>query len=145
MVVVSDQTRRLSGGLFEYRDLGPQELKGFDTPVPAWEVLGEHKGGSRFHALRASARTPLVDRQHELAELQRLWDSVRAGQGRALLLSSEAGVGKSRLADFLAKRVVDRNDLRLWYHCSPNLQSSPLAPFIRQLTYAAEFAESDED
>ena len=145
MVVVSDQTRRLSGGLFEYRDLGPQELKGFDAPVPAWEVLGEHKGGSRFHALRATARTPLVDRQHELEQLQQLWDSVRAGQGRALLLSSEAGVGKSRLADALAKRIVERRCLRLWYHCSPNLQGSPLAPFIRQLAYAARFSENDDD
>lgn len=145
MVVVSDQTRRLSGGLFEYRDLGPQDLKGFDAPVPAWEVLGERREGSRFQALRASARTPLVNRQHELEELRQLWESVRGGQGEAVLLSSEAGVGKSRLVDELAQRIVDRRCLRLWYHCSPNLQGSPMAPLIRHLALAAGFAEDDDD
>jgi class 3 adenylate cyclase/tetratricopeptide (TPR) repeat protein len=145
MVVVSDQTQRLARGLFEYRDLGPQDLRGFDEPVPAWEVLGERGVDSRFHALRASARTPLVDRQRELEELRRLWDAARAGRGEALLLSAEAGVGKSRLTDELANRIVDRRCLRLWYHCSPNLQSSPLAPLIRQLTLAAGFAENDDD
>ena len=145
MVVVSDQTKRLSGGLFEYRDLGPQELKGFDEPIPAWEVLGEQKEASRFQALRATARTPLVNRRRELEELRRLWELACAGQGQALLLSAEGGVGKSRLCDVLAKRIVDRRCLRLWYHCSPNLQSSPLAPFIRQLTLAAGFSESDDD
>jgi class 3 adenylate cyclase/tetratricopeptide (TPR) repeat protein len=145
MVVVSDQTRRLSGGLFEYRDLGRQELKGFDEPIPAWEVLGEQSKGSRFHALRATARTPLVNRHRELDELRRLWDLACAGRGQALLLSAEAGVGKSRLCDELAKHIVDRRSLRLWYHCAPNLQSSPLAPFVHQLRHAASFAESDDD
>ncbi|MGH8703510.1 MAG: AAA family ATPase [Burkholderiales bacterium] len=145
MVVVSDQTQRLAGGLFEYRDLGQQDLKGFDTPVRAWEVLGENRDTSRFHALRASALTPLVGRQHELAELRRLWDLVRAGQGQALLLSSEAGVGKSRLAHALAKRIVGRRCPQLWFHCSPNLQTSPLAPLVRHLAVAADFSEDDDD
>ncbi len=145
MVVVSDQTQRLSGGLFEYRDLGPQNLKGFDTPVPAWEVLGERGDGSRFQALRTSSHTPLVDRQPELEELRRLWELVRGGQGQALLLSSEAGVGKSRLADELARRIVDRRCLHLWYHCSPNLQGTPMAPLVRHLAAAAGFAEDDDD
>lgn len=145
MVVVSDQTRRLTGGLFEYRDLGPQVLKGFDAPVPAWEVLGENRDASRFDALRASTRTPLVDRHHELAELRRLWDLVRAGRGQALLISSEPGVGKSRLVDELAKRIVDRRCVRLWFHCSPNLQGSALAPLVRRLAAAAGFAEHDDD
>src|SRR5438034_3018042 len=145
MVVVSEQTRRLSRRLFEYRDLGRQDLKGFDKPVPTWEVICERRVRSRFHALRASALTPLVDRQPELQELRRRWDSVRAGQGQALLLSSEPGVGKSRLAEVLAARIGDRLCFRLWYHCSPNLQSSPLAPLIRQLTLAAGFSDNDDD
>ncbi len=145
MVVVSDQTRRLARGLFEYRDMGRQDLRGFDEPVPAWEVVGERSVGSRFDALRASARTPLVDRQRELSELRRLWEVASAGKGQALLLAAEAGVGKSRLAHELAQRIVDRRCLRLWYHCSPTLQGSPLAPIIRHLMLAAGFAENDDD
>lgn len=145
MVVVSEQTRRLSRGIFEYKDLGRHDLKGFDKPVQAWQVICESKVRSRFHALRASALTPLVDRQSELQELRQLWDSVQAGQGKALLLSAEPGVGKSRLAEVVARQIVDRRCLRLWYYCSPHLQSSPLAPLIRQLTLAANFTDKHDD
>ena len=144
-VVVSDQTRRLSGGLFKYLDLGSRDLKGFDRPVRAWQVIGESTTPSRFLALRTPALTPLVGRQAELKELRRLWESVRAGQGRALLLSSEPGVGKSRLADEVARRIVDHRGLRLWYYCAPHLQGSPLAPLVRQLALAAGFTDSDDD
>jgi class 3 adenylate cyclase/tetratricopeptide (TPR) repeat protein len=144
-VVVAEPTRRLTGGLFDYRDLGRHDLKGFDAPIPAWRVLGERKVGSRFHALRAPARTPLVNRVAELDELRQLWEATKNGQGQAVLIVSEPGVGKSRLTEVLAERIVDPQSLRVWYHCSPNLQSSPLAPVIRQFAIAAGFAEHDDD
>ena len=145
MVVVSEQTRRLSGGIFEYHDLGRHDLKGFDRPVQAWQAIRESRVRSRFHALRASALTPLVGRLREVRELQQVWQSVQAGDGRAVLLTAEPGVGKSRLAEEVATRIVDRRCLRLWYYCSPHLQSSPLVPLIRQLTFAAGFADKDDD
>src|SRR4051794_2202537 len=144
-VVVSEVTRRLAGGLFDYRDLGPRVLKGFAEPIAAWLVAGERKVGSRFHALRASKRTPLVNRVAELEELRGLWDAVKRGQGRAVLIVSEPGVGKSRLTEVLAERIVEAQCMRVWYHCSPSLQSSPLAPVIRQYAIAAGFAEHDDD
>jgi len=145
MVVVSEQTRRLSRGMFEYRDLGRHDLKGFDEPVQAWQVTGESRVRSRFHALRAAALTPLVDRQSELKELRELWQFARVGKGKALLVSSEPGVGKSRLAHEAASRIVDRHSLRLWYYCSPHLQASPLAPLIHHLQFAAGLADKDDD
>jgi class 3 adenylate cyclase/tetratricopeptide (TPR) repeat protein len=145
MVVVSDQTRRLSRGIFEYKDLGRHELKGFDGPVQAWHVVGESRVRSRFHALRAGELTPLVDRQPELQAIRELWASVREGHGRAVLLASDPGVGKSRLTDEVARTVVDRQCLRAWYYCSPHLQSSPLAPVVRQLRAGAGFADWDDD
>ncbi|MET1084993.1 MAG: AAA family ATPase [Burkholderiales bacterium] len=144
MIVVSDQTRRLAGAMFDYADLGLQHLKGFEAPVQAWQVVGEARVRSRFHALRASALTPLVDRRSELEALRQAWRSARGGEGKVLLLSSEPGVGKSRLAEVVATQIVDRRCLRLWYYCSPHLQSSPLAPLIRQLALAAGIAESDD-
>lgn len=144
MVVVPEQTRRLSRGMFEYKDLGRHDLKGFGKPVQAWQVIRESKVRSRFHALRASALTPLVDRQSELHELRQLWDSAQEGQGRALLITAEPGAGKSRLA-MAARRIAGRRCLRLWYYCSPHLQSSPLAPLARQLTLAAGFSDKDDD
>ena len=144
-VVVSEQTRRLCGEIFEFRDLGRHDLKGFERPVGAWQVIGEGSVQGRFHALRASALTPLVDRQTELQEFRGIWDAVQSGRGRAVLLSAEPGVGKSRVAEEVARRIVGRRCLRLWYFCSPHLQGSPLAPLIGQLTFAAGFTEKDGD
>lgn len=145
MVVVSEQTRRLSRGIFEYHDLGRHDLKGFDQPVHAWQAVRESRVRSRFRALRAPALTPLVGRQRELQELVRCWQSVREGEGRAVLLSAEPGVGKSRLAEEVADHIVPRHCVRLWFYCSPHLQSSPLVPVIRHLRFAAGFENEDDD
>jgi class 3 adenylate cyclase/tetratricopeptide (TPR) repeat protein len=142
-VVVSEQTRRLTRGIFEYADLGQHSLKGFDAPIQAWQVMGESNIHGRFHALRTSALTPLVDRQTELQKLREIWTAVQNGQGKAVLLSSEPGVGKSRLSEEVATHIAGRHCLRLWYYCSSHLQSTPLEPLIRQLALAAGFAEGD--
>jgi class 3 adenylate cyclase/predicted ATPase len=142
-VVVSDQTRRLAGGMFEYQDAGRHRLKGFDDLIQAWRVTGEARVSSRFHALRASALTPLVDRRPELDSLRQIWDAVQAGEGRAVLISSEPGVGKSRLTEVVATQIVSRRCARLRYYCSPHLQSTPLAPLIRQLEHVAGFTDRD--
>src|SRR5262249_4544594 len=66
-VVIAADTRRLTGGLFEYRDLGAATLKGFAEPVQAWQVVGPSAIESRFEALRATGTsTPLVGRDEEL-------------------------------------------------------------------------------
>jgi class 3 adenylate cyclase/tetratricopeptide (TPR) repeat protein len=143
-VVISDQTRRLAGGIFEYEDLGRRSVKGFEDPVRAWRVVAEGRVKSRFHALRASALTPLVNRQTELAALRDAWSSVRAGLGRAVLLSGEPGIGKSRLAQVTAE-IVGPRCLHLWYYCSPHLQSSPLGLPVHQLASAAGFAVDDDN
>jgi class 3 adenylate cyclase/tetratricopeptide (TPR) repeat protein len=144
MIVVSEQTRRLAGAIFDYTDLGRHHLKGFDAPVQAWQVAGEARVRSRFHALRASTLTPLVDRQAELDKLRQAWASVQTGRGRAVLLSGEPGVGKSRLAEMVSRHMVERERRRLWYYCSPHLQNSPLAPFIRRISIDAGIAETDD-
>src|SRR6202008_1190851 len=54
-VVIAASTRRLTGGLFEYRDLGTVALKGFAEGTPAWQVLGIGTAESRFEALRATS------------------------------------------------------------------------------------------
>jgi class 3 adenylate cyclase/tetratricopeptide (TPR) repeat protein len=142
-VVVSEQTRRLTRGIFEYSDMGQHNLKGFDAPIQAWRVMGESSVQGRFHALRTSALTPLVGRQTELRKLRDIWSSVEKGQGRAVLLSSDPGVGKSRLSEEVSTQIADRRCLRLWYYCSPHLHSTPLAPLVRQLAQGAGLVEAD--
>jgi class 3 adenylate cyclase len=60
-VVIGRQTRRLLGDLFECRDLGDVEVKGFPEPVHAYHVVGESGMESRFEALHGAVLTPLVD------------------------------------------------------------------------------------
>jgi predicted ATP-dependent serine protease len=103
-VVISANTRRLTGGLFEYRDLGTVSLKGFTESVPAWELMGTSEAESRFEALRA-ATTPLVGRDEEIDLLGRQWEQAKAGDGQVVLISGEPGIGKSRIAQTVVERL----------------------------------------
>jgi class 3 adenylate cyclase len=91
-VAIAPSTRRLTGGLFDYEDLGPVEIKGLAAPVAAARVLRESGAESRFEALRAT-RTPLVGRDEELALLQRRWQQAKTGEGCVVLPSGEPGIG----------------------------------------------------
>ena len=142
-VVIAAGTRRLVGDLFEYRHLGAVEVKGIAAPVPAWQVLGPSAVASRFEALRGSALSGLIGRDEEIDLLLRRWARAKAGDGQVVLISGEAGIGKSRIAATLNTRLDAEPHLRLPYFCSPYHQDSALFPFVDQLSRAAEFANDD--
>ena len=83
-------------------------LKGVSRPVPAWLVLRTSAVASRFEALHPGNLTPLIGRQQETELLLRLWSKAKAGEGQVVLLSGEAGIGKSRLAATLLQEVTFR-------------------------------------
>jgi class 3 adenylate cyclase len=141
-VVIAASTRRLTGGLFDYEDLGSVEIKGLAMPVEAARVLQESGAESRFEALRA-ARTPLVGRDEELAILERRWRQAVAGEGCVVLVSGEPGIGKSRLAQTLVERLSAEPHTRLRTFCSPHHQDHALYPTIAQLERAAGFRRED--
>src|SRR5215831_582494 len=103
-VVIDGNTRRLLGGLFEYRPLGPVCVKGFRDPVLIWQVTGNSAVESRFKALRATT-TPLVGREEEIDLLLRRWQQAKAGGGCVVLITGEPGIGKSRLAHTLLEQL----------------------------------------
>ena len=142
-VVIAASTRRLTGDLFEYRDLGEVELKGIAAPVPAWRALRPSALASRFEALRGSALSPLVGRDEEIDLLLRRWARAKAGNGQVVLVSGEPGIGKSRIVAALIERLRNEPHLRLRYFCSSYHQDSALYPFIDQLGRAAGFARDD--
>jgi class 3 adenylate cyclase len=136
-VVISPSTRRLIGGLFELTDLGPQRLKGFAEPLPAWRVEGEGRAEGRFEALHGEHLTPLVGREEELALLLRLWRNASQGGGQVVLLSGEPGIGKSRLIRALRERLGAEPYAPLSHFCSPHHTDSVLHPVINLLARAA--------
>jgi DNA-binding winged helix-turn-helix (wHTH) protein/predicted ATPase len=142
-VVIADSTRRLVGNLFELEDLRPKDLKGIAGPVRGWAALRASSVESRFEAHHASGLTALVGREEELELLLRRWSKAKTGEGPAVLLSGEAGIGKSRLTAALLDRLAGERHTRLRYFCSPQRTDSPLYPIIGQMERAAGLVDDD--
>src|SRR5262249_5778770 len=95
-VVVSERTRGLAGGLFDYSDLGAPALKGVTEPLRVSRVSGPRAVESRFEAARSQSKlTALVGREEELALLLRRWQEAKEGEGQVVLVGGEPGIGKS--------------------------------------------------
>jgi class 3 adenylate cyclase len=142
-VVIAEGTRRLLGNLFELQDLEAKDLKGITGPVQAWAALGASSAKGRFEALRATGLTALVGREEELELLLRRWSKAKSGEGQVVLLSGEAGIGKSRLIVALLERLATEPHVRLRHFCSPQHTDSALYPIIGQMERAAGFAQDD--
>ncbi|MCP3395269.1 AAA family ATPase [Bradyrhizobium sp. CCGB12] len=142
-VVIAEGTRRLLGNLFELEDLGTNNLKGIAGPAAAWAALRPNSAESRFDALHGSRLTALVDREEELKLLLRRWSSAKASEGQVVLLSGEAGIGKSRLTAALLECLAGEPHTRLRYFCSPQHTDSAFYAIIGQMERAAGFRHND--
>jgi hypothetical protein len=142
-VVIAESTRKLVGNLFELRDLGAQDLKGIAGPIGAWAALRPSSIESRFEALHAGGLTELVGREEEFDLLLRRWSKAKTGEGQVVLLSGEAGIGKSRLTAALLERLAAEPHTRLRYFCSPQHTDSALYPIISQMERAAGLTHED--
>jgi class 3 adenylate cyclase len=142
-VLIADSTRRLVGDLFEYRDLGRVAVKGLAEPVPAWEVLRESTVDNRFAALRSASLNPLIGRDEELGLLLRRWERAKEGDGQIVLISGEAGIGKSRITVALQEKLAAEQPIGLRYFCSPHHRDSALYPFVARIERAAGFIRED--
>jgi class 3 adenylate cyclase/predicted ATPase len=142
-VVICDSTHRLVGNLFEVEDLGPRDFKGIVRPVRAWAALRASSVASRFEALHATGLTALVGRDEEFELLRRRWFKATDGEGQVVLLSGEAGIGKSRLATAFVGLLAGEPHIRLRYFCSPQHTDSALYPIIGQIERAAGLARED--
>jgi hypothetical protein len=105
-LVISAATWQLLGGFFICRSLGPARLKGIAQPLEVYQVLSETTARSRLEAARSTGLTPLVGREQEVGLLRERWAQVKGGMGQVVLLSGEAGIGKSRLVQMLQDSVA---------------------------------------
>jgi class 3 adenylate cyclase/predicted ATPase len=129
-LVIGALTHQLLGGLFACQSLGTPTLKGVAQPVEVYQVLYESTARTRLEAIGLSGLTPLVGRETELRMLQDSWDRVLAGQGQVVLLSGEAGIGKSRLVQALTEHAAERQGWLIPCQCSPYYQHTAFYPLI---------------
>jgi class 3 adenylate cyclase/predicted ATPase len=142
-VVIAETTRRLLGNLFELKDLGAKELKGVTEPVRAWLALRASTVESRFEALHPSGLTALVGREEETDLLLRRWSRAKSDEGQVVLISGEAGIGKSRLTAALLENLAPEPHRRLRYFCSPQHTDSAFYPIIGQMERVAGLLHDD--
>src|SRR6185295_18485949 len=143
IVLICPTTHRLTGGYFDYCDLGPRALEGWEEPIVVWQVVRTSGVESRFEALHATGLNVLVGRDEEFELLLRCWQRAKTGEGQVVLLSGEAGIGKSRLAAALLENLATEPHARLRYFCSSQHTNSALYPIIAQMERAAGLAQGD--
>ena len=142
-VLISATTRRLVGELFQCEECGPIALPGFSEVIEVWHVVGEGAAEDRFEALRGRRVTALVGREEELALSLRRWDRAKEGEGRVVLLSGEAGIGKSRVLTALSERIGDEPHVKIRYQCSPHHVNDAFYPITSQIWHAARFVSGE--
>ena len=126
-LVVSGATLQLLGGFFAAQSLGTPLLRGFPQPLEVHQVLYERMARSRLEAVGSTGLTPLVGREQEVGLLLERWAQVKDGLGQVVLLSGEAGIGKSRLVQVLQEHVA--SEPQAWLtpcQCSPYYQNTAL-------------------
>jgi class 3 adenylate cyclase/predicted ATPase len=144
-VVISAATFQLLGGFFACQPLGTRPVKGIAQPLAVYRVLYESMARSRLEAAGSTSLTPLVGREQEVALLRERWAQVKEGMGQVVLLSGEAGIGKSRLVQILMAQVA--TEPQAWLtpcQCSPYHQNTALYPLIELLERVALRFERDE-
>ena len=138
-LVVSPLTARLAGRSFRYKNLGKRAMRGLAEPMEVFEVRGTRSTLNRFKALRARSTAPLVGRSEEVELLLSRWRRAADLEGHVVLLSGDAGIGKSRLVQSTRERIGSAAVI-LGYQCSPLHQDTALFPILQQLSRAIGLA-----
>jgi class 3 adenylate cyclase/tetratricopeptide (TPR) repeat protein len=141
-ILIDESTRHEVGRRFQLEPLPPQSLKGLAESVTAWRVIAPAE--TRFES-RKPSRTALIGRSSELARLMDLWHEVSLGASRVVLLSGEAGIGKSRLIEALSDALSGGPFRALRFQCSPLHVDTQLYPAIQQIEHFLGFEDSDSE
>jgi len=142
-IIVSATTFRLIEGYFVCQSLGDYFLDALAESVVAHQVLRASGAQSRIEAALATRLTPFVGRQQEIGLLQARWEQAIIGMGQLVLLSGDAGMGKSRLVHAWSEQLTGAIHTRIECRCSSYTQHSMLYPILDQLQHVMQFERDD--
>ncbi len=143
-VVVDDLTRRLLRSAFELEDFGTHQLKGFQGDVQAFLVKNERQHDYQPDLIDTPLKaTELVGRKGDDELIKDRWDQTVGGNGQAVFLTGEAGIGKSRMIHQLRKRLAGKPGTVISYQCAQNLTNAALHPVVATLEKYAGFERDD--
>ena len=142
-LVISSSTYRLIQGYFDCQVLGEQMLRGVAEPMTVYRVLSESGVQSRLDVAATRGLTPLVGREQEVGLLIERWEQAKDGQGQIILLSGEAGIGKSRLVQVLKDHVAEEPPTRWECRSSPYYQNTALYPIINLIQRTLRWQQDD--
>src|SRR5262245_50304808 len=143
-VLVGPATHRLTEAFFEYLFVGEHEVKGYRELIPMWKVLGEVAIESRFISTRTEGADPIFGRERETAFLADAWQRATHGNGHVVLLSGEAGIGKSRLLEALVGHLGATPHRLLRAQCSPYHGNTVLYPILQLLHHQLDLRRGFE-
>ncbi len=142
-ILISEQTKKLAGSVFQYREAGTRELKGFDQAIPVFQVLGESRVDSRFNSEHPTMLMPMVGREHELALILERYSQSCAGDGQVVVITAEAGLGKSRIARAVIDNLPQTDHSIISLQCTPYYEQSALYPIIQYLMQISGIQSTD--
>jgi class 3 adenylate cyclase/predicted ATPase len=143
MVVISEATHRLVQGYFAYQDLGAQELRGIPESMCVYHVLRESGATSRLDIAQHRGLTPLVGREQEVGLLEERWQQAKSGHGHVVLLSGDAGIGKSRLVQMLKEHIAHEPHMRWECRSAEYSQNTALFPLVELFQRLLRFEASE--
>ncbi|HVQ41921.1 MAG TPA: AAA family ATPase [Vicinamibacterales bacterium] len=143
-IVISAATHQLVRDYFTTRSLGPQMVKGVAGPIEAFEVVGPAGAAAKADRTAGRGLTAYVGRETVLEPLRDAWKSACAGQGRVVVVTGDAGVGKSRLIRVFREGLSTELLHCLECFCSPYHESSALHPMVEMFRARLRLAEESD-
>jgi class 3 adenylate cyclase len=142
---ITEETFKLTEGLFRFEALGQREVKGKGEPINAYRVIAPSSRRTRFDVSTDRGLTPFVGRGRELELLIDGFERSKAGRGQAFSVMAEAGVGKSRLLYEFRKAVAHEDVTFLEGKCLSYSKGVPYHLQIDTLKANFDIREGDSD